>query len=293
MNTYIQKANDIEELAQFLSDLNNIKSSHIGYCGKSSGEIYQTLQDDFLEKNGELAFMIARNEANEIIAAIGVDIDEQTAEVWGPFNKMESDSMVTQLWEQLRKAYPNIRTFYFFINQENTSQLAFAESLQARKTGEHLILEIQKASARSVSSKRSVRYSEADFAAFESLHSHMFPNTYYDAKTIDSRLSEENVLKVLKTEDGQVQGYAYYEIDKECAEASLEYIAIAPTFQNKGLGTLLLIEIIDEIFSYPRITEIKLSVSNTNRSANHIYFKAGFEQQDILVSYVLSSASLS
>lgn len=287
MYSYIEKAKTIHDLAKFLAELNNHKSSHIGYCGKNSDEIYHTLLNDFQEKNGELRFIVTRNDSNEIIGAIGLDLDEHTAEVWGPFNKNASKNIEDQLWEHLIKEYPNVNTFYFFINRENERQMALVEALKAKMTGEHLILEIQKENAINIPNKRNILFTEDNFKAFELLHNQAFPNTYYDAKTIASRLNENHILKLLITEDNQFQGYAYYEIDKEHSEASLEYIAVSPSYQNQGLGTLLLKEIIDEIFTYPNINDIKLCVNNTNDSANHIYLKAGFEQKDVLVSFVL------
>jgi ribosomal protein S18 acetylase RimI-like enzyme len=68
-------------------------------------------------------------------------------------------------------------------------------------------------------------------------------------------------------------------------EPSLEYITISPKAQNQGLGTMLLKEILTEMFSY---SQIKLCVDNTNSQANHVYMKAGFEQKDILISYLLN-----
>ena len=97
----------------------------------------------------------------------------------------------------------------------------------------------------------------------------------------------KKMLKVLKTESNELQGYAYFEVDTEMAEASLEYISISKKAQNQGLGTILLKEVLTEMFSHPQINEIKLCVDNTNSPANHVYIKAGFKPKDILVSYVL------
>lgn len=104
------------------------------------------------------------------------------------------------------------------------------------------------------------------------------------------RLSDHRVLKILKNDINEVQGYAYYEVDPEMGEASLEYIGISQNAQNKGFGTLLLREVLTEIFSYPQINEIQLSVDNTNAQANHVYYKVGFKPKYILNSYEKSSS---
>ena len=288
MEATIEKAVDIEELLRFLSEQNQHKQSHIGYCGEKAEEIYQALVEDFVNESGEISFVVARNDSGEIIAAIGVDIDGTSAEVWGPFNKNASVDLQYRLWKQLVKEYPTIQTYNFFINQENKMQQLFMKELKASKTGEHLTLKINRRNFHIVSKLHSVSFSQSDFQAFEKIHNDAFPNTYYDAKTIIARLSNHHILKVLKNEN-ELQGYAYYEMNMEMEEASLEYIAIAPKAQNKGLGTMLLKEVLTEIFSYPQMNVITLCVNHENKQANRVYMKAGFEPLDILISYQLTN----
>ena len=287
MNVAIEKVKDLEELSQFLSKINKRKKSHIGYCGENVKEIYKTLKEDFVSNDGEIKFLVARSNIGEIIAAIGVDIDESSAEVWGPFNQLSSIKLQHLLWEQLVNENPTIKIFNFFINKQNIEQQAFMEELKSKKTGEHLILEIKEQNLKRVSHLISTLFVQSDFQAFKKLHSETFQSTYYDAKTITERLNNERILRVLKTETDELQGYAYFEVDTEMAEATLEYIAISKDAQNQGLGTMLLREVLTEIFSYPNIDEIKLSVNNNNSQANHVYIKAGFIPKDILISYHL------
>lgn len=94
-------------------------------------------------------------------------------------------------------------------------------------------------------------------------------------------------MRVLKTDTNELKGYAYFEVDTENAEASLEYMSISKDAQNQGLGTMMLKEVMSEMFSFPQIKEIQLSVNNTNSQANHVYIKAGFRPKDILISYLL------
>lgn len=283
----IEKAKDLEELSHFLSEMNKQKSSNIGYCGEKVEEIYETLKEYFVSDDGDINFFVTRNNTGKIVAAIGLDIDDSSAEVWGPFNQNSSVELQRQLWEQLVTNNPTVQTFSFFINEENIGQQAFMNELKAKKTGEHLILNLLEQDFNRVSEIKSTQFTHIDFQPFEKLHNETFPGTYYDAKTITERLSDENILKVLNTESNELLGYAYFEVDTEMAEASLEYISISKKAQNQGLGTKLLKEVLTEMFSYSQIKEIKLCVDNTNCPANHVYIKAGFKPKDILVSYLL------
>jgi len=286
MQVTLEKAEDLKELSLFLSKINKHKKSHIGFCGEKPEEIFQTLKEDSIDDDGDANFFIARNNMREIVAAIGLDIDEATAEVWGPFNQTSSAKLQFELWKQLLNANPTVQTCDFFINQENTQQQMFMNEIKAEKKGEHLNLEIKDRDFDRVREIKSTPFVQSDFQAFKKLHNTTFPGTYYDAKTIKDRLNSDNVLRVLKTESNELQGYAYFEIDIEMEEASLEYIGISNQFQNKGLGTMMLKEALSEMFSYPQINEITLTVDNTNTQANHIYIKVGFKPKDILISYV-------
>lgn len=209
-------------------------------------------------------------------------------EVWGPFTINTTLDAQTLVWESLIKEHPKVETFYFFLNKENRKQQEFMKTLQAVKTGDHLILEVDKQKFKAVQELKSTQYIQSDFLEFEALHEAAFPNTYYNAKTIVGRLNNECFLKVLKSDSNKMLGYAYYELDLEMEEAALHYFAISPIVQNQGYGTMLLKEVITEMFTFPQINELKLCVDQTNVQDNHVYFKVGFEKIDILYSYRLN-----
>ncbi|MCM3771250.1 N-acetyltransferase [Priestia aryabhattai] len=159
--------------------------------------------------------------------------------------------------------------------------------IKAKKNGEHLILEIKERNFDKVNEMKSEPFKHSDFQALETLHNTVFPNTYYDAKTMIKRLNDGNRLKILKNISNELQGYAYFEVDTEMAEASSEYIGISRDAQNQGLGTMLLKEVLTEMFLFPQINEIELTVDRPNSQANRVYMKVGFEAKDILISYCL------
>ncbi|QCR31288.1 N-acetyltransferase [Lysinibacillus sp. SGAir0095] len=287
MTVVIERAKDFRELAHFLTELNNQKAFHIGYCGHKVEEIYETLKADFV-REGQSTVLVAKNSKEKIEAAIGLDIDEESAEVWGPYNRNTSINIQSLVWESLLQEYPTIETFYFFLNKENLKQQEFMKTIHATKTGEYLILEIKKHTFQVVNELKSTPYIQSDFDAFAMMHGQAFPNTYYNAETIVSRLNEACILKILKSESNEILGYAYYEVDSLIEEATLHYFAISPMTQNQGYGTTLLKEVITEIFSFSEISEVKLCVDHTNAQANHVYFKVGFEEKDVLYSYRLN-----
>ena len=278
---------DAAELGEFLQQMNRRSTAHIGYCGKDADEITAVLRTDLLEEDGQLPFIIARDGHNKIQAACGFDMEGDAAEVWGPFSSGEEDCQ-QEVWKALLARYPGIRHFYFFIHQDNSRQQKFAEGLGAVQTGRHLILELERHQFKRPGVKRAEVFDTRDIAPFKELHGSLFPHTYYNAEQILSRLSDANHLKLMKSGEDEIQGYAYYEVNQAFGEASLEYIAVSPAFRNKGIGTALLRETLTDIFAHETIREMKLCVSNENEAANHVYVKAGFRKRDVLVSYTLT-----
>ncbi|MEG0472811.1 MAG: N-acetyltransferase [Solibacillus sp.] len=288
MNISLATVIEITEISKFIAKLNQQKTNHIGYAGTEFEEILATLEEDFILENGQLSFGILKNEDDDIIAAIGLDIDENLAEVWGPFGEVVTKEALTTLWQFMLDQFPYVKTAHFFVNLENKTQQKFIEHLHAKKTGEHATLIVSKVDFVPLNRQQLVPFQVGDEKDFESLHNEQFPNTYYDAKTIITRLNDDNKLLILKNEQQEMQGYAYFEVAPVFGDASLEYIAVSPKHQNQGLGTLLLKEVLQEIFKYNTITDIKLCVNNDNDQANYVYMKAGFKKENIHFSYMLN-----
>jgi ribosomal-protein-alanine N-acetyltransferase len=84
--------------------------------------------------------------------------------------------------------------------------------------------------------------------------------------------SEYAILPVAKI-DGKVAGYAnlYYVED----ELQIGNIAVAPTFQQRGIGALIMQHIVEEAVRL-KIAHIYLEVRQSNEIAHKLYLKFGF-----------------
>jgi len=276
----------LTQAAAFIAELNNVKTSHIGYCGTSYNDILDTLQEDFVNQSTTSIYAQLIND--EIISLIALDIDDDAAEVWGPFTKQQNESDLFALWQYTKDHHPTITHYHFFINELNTQQIKFMDVLGAQKSGEHCYLKVVKETFDPVSIELSTPYASNYEQQFIELHDEAFPKTYYNAETILRKIKENeaNCLKLV-IRDGEVLGYAYYQLDIKEQTAHIEYIAIKPSEKGKGLGTTLLKEVCTHIFSYPEVQDISLTVDNTNKSAINIYLKAGFTQVNVLWAYNL------
>jgi len=70
--------------------------------------------------------------------------------------------------------------------------------------------------------------------------------------------------------------------------ADLLALAILPTFQNKGIGTKLLhhvIEVAERVAPQSRITQLRLTVAESNTGAQRLYARNGFRIVDGSATY--------
>ena len=277
----------LKRAAAFIEELNNIKANHIGFCGTSYNDLLNTLQEDFVE-DANTSIYVQMNE-EEIVSLIAYDIDDDVAEVWGPFTKQQNDYELLELWQFATDHHPTVTQFQFFINEQNTKQIKFVVMLGAKKSGEHSYLMVKREEFEPISNQLSSHYTDSFALPFAEIHNEAFPNAYYNPDTIVRKIKEDktNFLKLIIS-NSEVLGYAYYQLNLEERTAHIDFIAIKHSVKGKGLGTRLLKEISTHIFSHPEIEDISLTVNNTNKAAIHIYLKAGFTQVNVLWAYNLN-----
>lgn len=287
MTTFEQLTiHQLDEAARFIAALNINKKFHIGYCGTDKEDILRDLHEDFIE-NTHVNIFVSRHD-NAITGLIGFDSYDGLAEVWGPFSKEQHMEHQLQLWHLATAQLEQVKKFLFFINAENTFQQQFMETIYAQKSSDELYLTLSKDTFQQLEAIQSDVYRAPDFAQFEAIHEHAFPNAYYSAKTIVEKLDNSQHQLIILKEKQIVKGYAYFEVNDTLHSTHLEFIAIAPEYRGQGLGKQLLREALTLIFKNEAITQVTLTVNNTNTKANSLYYKTGFQKQDALLSYVLN-----
>ncbi|MEX0381327.1 ribosomal protein S18-alanine N-acetyltransferase [Leuconostoc sp. MS02] len=103
-----------------------------------------------------------------------------------------------------------------------------------------------------------------------------------------SELSRPNVRLYLVVErNKQVIGFAGVAYQREQRDMHVTNIAIVPVWQNKGLGTMIIQELI--VFSQQLGADtMSLEARDSNRSAIMLYTRLGFQQSGIKKGYYLS-----
>lgn len=287
-----QNTIELKELASFISELNKNKEAHIGYCGEKDEEIFAKLINDFSDLSLEESFSIIYKE-NKIIAVLGLDInvEEKNAELWGPFIDLRENwhEVAMQLWDDCYQKVSHIAdTFHGFYNEENINAHVFMNELQANEKGRHLVL---KAHNKDFIYAKDTDIKEITINQYESfikLHNNSFPKTYYSGESIVEQLGDNNKLFIL--ENGfDLIGYVYVEGNPEFKEGNIEYIAVNPQYRKKGIGTRLIKEALNFLFSELMIEDISICVDASNTKAITLYKNAGFREGNYLKYFIVNS----
>lgn len=287
MNTLITPPINIRDLTIFLEKMNNKRSSHIGFCGEDREEIYDHLMNDFSDLELKDSFLVAYNHSR-IMGAIGLDIDlkKGCADVWGPFVEGENIHIAQELWETIVSKTPHsIKTFSFFLNEDNHFLKEFVVQNKGIDQGSDWVLRITRDRFINHSPSDVETYSDAYRQSFINLHNEVFPQTYFDANTIISRLNDFNHLFFVTENEHDIQGYVYIEANPKHMEANIEYIAVSTKLRKQGIGKTLIMGAINQLFSYSEIKEITICVGEDNIAAINLYKSVGFLEKYKLISY--------
>ena len=287
MATQLKKAN----LAQFIANCNAKRVHHIGYCGKDAVEILESLNSDFSDLDFEQSFIIAE-EKGEIIAAIGLDVDEaeQTAEVWGPFCTLkDAPEMIKSMWNALIYQLPlTIKTFNFFINNKNEQTKTFVESVGASNMGSYLNMVFHITTSNDFSLVNHIsKLKKREETSFITLHNSIFPNTYYNGQTIIQRSQQFNCIFAYYEE--VLKGYVYIEVEPKLGIGSIEYIAVQENYRQQGIGKKLLHHALSYISSYDEIARLHLTVREQEKAAIRLYESVGFKAEEQLNHFVFQN----
>ncbi|WP_246941995.1 GNAT family N-acetyltransferase [Bacillus pinisoli] len=277
MEVRLIKGNEIELVSHFLAELNNKDEFHIGYCGKVSEEIANSILYDLTDVGFKESFVCAF-EGNQLVGVLGFDADlnDQCAELWGPFALDNDDKIICRLWNRLLDIIPSeVHSVSMFPNRHNRRVLNFANEIGFAEQSKQTILVFNRESIHALVDIKITELSKELEEQMTELHDLTFPSTYFSGREILNRLNGNRKV-FIQTSNRELTGYIYVEAEPEFGEASIEFFAVNPSKQGKGLGVQLLSAALKWLFSFQTIHSISLCVNSSNEKAINLYKKVGF-----------------
>ncbi|WP_216827346.1 GNAT family N-acetyltransferase [Alkalihalobacterium elongatum] len=273
----LMRKDEVEMVANFISEFNQGEEAHIGYCGKDSSEIAHSLKEDITDITYNNSFLTLLEDGNLIgVLGFDADLESKSAEIWGPFIKENKWDVVNSMWEKMLELLPNeINSIHMFPNKQNKNVLELANKLSFVKHSDQTILTFDRNRQEDLEEVPLVELTEEYIAEMVDIHDTAFPNTYYSGQQILDRLNEDRKAFIIET-NHQLCGYIYVEVEPTYGEASIEFFAVKESERGKGIGCQLLNVALKWIFTYESIESITLCVNLSNKNAIHLYKKVGF-----------------
>lgn len=274
----LMKYNEVNIVADFISEINKIEESNIGYCGKDSLEIAHALREDISDIPYNNSFLTVYEEG-ELIGVLGFDADleNNSAEIWGPFVKKNKWDVVNTLWNKMIGLLPDeINSISMFPNKQNKQVLQLAKDLSFNRHSDQTILKFNRNRITELDAVSILELKEEYFTEMKQLHDKYFPNTYYSGQQIINRLNEERKVFII-VDNSQLCGYIYVEAEPAYGEASIEFFAVKESERGKGIGSKLLTIALKWLFTIESIKSITLCVNSSNQNAISLYKKVGFQ----------------
>lgn len=275
---------EVDRVAEFISHLNRNEASHIGYCGEDSQEIAHSIRNDITDIHYTESFLVAYDQ-EELVGVLGfdADIENNSAEIWGPFIKEPQIEIMYNMWNQVIESIPeHVHSISMFPNKENVKVIAMAEGLGFVHQSVQSILSFDRKDVKKVIGEPIQEITSEYYSAMKELHDQTFPGSYYNGSQMIERMNDSN--KVLITsKDGLLTGYIYAEAEPEFGEASIEFFAVNESARGKGIGARLVSQALNWLFSFNSIHSVTLCVDSTNEKAVRLYTKVGFKKDYELV----------
>lgn len=284
MNISKISSKQIDQIIDFMYDLNNCQNHHIGYCGKNKVEIKSTVAE--LIEDGNEFFAIY--EENKLIGVMGYEKYDDTVEIWGPFIKENNLQALDMLWENLLRLIDDDKCNYqIHCNTKNFIAREFALSKGFITICEGKTMELDLYSMKIPVYDNISKIEECDYNEVAKLHDITFPNAYYKGEQIIDMLDNENVIFVAKEADKLV-GYAFVSMNLEFSEGDIEFIGVDVSYRGKSYGRKLLCTVLNS-FKENGITRLQLWVNIENQNAINLYSSVGFATIDNLISFKKSN----
>ena len=279
--------NDIDQISQFIADLNICEENHIAYCGDNSDEIANSLTEDITDIPFNQSFLVATQD-DKIIGVIGFDADlgRNSAEVWGPFIKETRWDIALEMWNKMTQLLPEeMDLISMFLNNKNERCIELVDKLGFSKESEQSILIFDNDDFNKLDDISLKELSVDYYQEMQSLHDKVFPNTYYSGEEILERLNSNRKV-FIETDDNNLSGYIYVEAEPEYGEGNIEFFAVCEREKGKGVGSKLLRNALKWLLSFESINEISLCVNSQNSKAINLYKKVGFKKKQQLYYFI-------
>lgn len=294
MQLSLATKDDLDKIAQYISNVNRIPHMRSAFVGKDKDEILEYMEEMYVENEGSILLL---EDGTDVVGAVAGDIcsDNHTIEVIGPFinfNITEQELYTQKMIEAMFRLKDGYR-LQFFLDAKNILMGQLILQCNGKMTGEHCNMfltlsdryrpdHIGPMEAKYIRYTNDLVEQENVKSQIEKLHNDLFPTSHYNGETIMKSLDENHHISYC-LEAGHVVSYGFYNTEDD---GYLEFIGTNPQYRGKGYASVLLHHI-SEYLRTQKCTCINLCVDYENKEAIRLYEKTGFTIEELNQAYVM------
>jgi ribosomal protein S18 acetylase RimI-like enzyme len=273
-------------MVAFVAGLNGNNEDHIGFFDTAAADIARSLRE--LTLPVEEGFRLAIQDG-QIVGDLGIEADPEIGRAWiyGPLVRHPQwQAVADQLFAAALPAIPpGIGQQQIFCDGRNHNCRAFAARHGFDLLNESAIMTLRRADLARVPNATAAPIDEAYYDQFRSLHPRLMPNTYFTAQQILDRLGADSHLLIATHED-DLSGYVYFQAGPDVSEGYIDFVAVAETARERGIGAQLVAAAAHSAFGWPDIELIRLTVNTSNAPALRLYERLGFLRERTMMGFV-------
>jgi ribosomal protein S18 acetylase RimI-like enzyme len=278
-------------MVAFIASLNGNAEDHIGYFDTADDDIARALRE--LTLPVEEGFRLAI-EDGQIVGVLGIEADPEIGRSWiyGPLVRHPLwQAVADQLYAAALPAIPpGIGRQQIFCDGLNRNCRDFAARHGFDLLNESAIMTLSRADLTHVPLASAAPIDEAYYEQFRSSHPRLMPNTYLTAQQILDRLGIDSHL-LMATQEGELVGYVYFQAGPGVTEGYIDFVAVAETARERGIGAQLVAAAAHSAFGWPDIELVRLTVNMSNAPALRLYERLGFPRERTMMGFVRNTAS--
>ena len=268
---------DLEAIASFIGPLNIRPEHRIGYLGDTPAEVKGAL----LEYGAIDRALIAR-EQGHMVGFMAVDVDEELDRSYliGPLvEHARWQEIARRLVEDCLGLVPDGATkqLEMFFDLGNSSVAELGRSLGFETYKDVRVLRFDRGDLDGLGRGAALPIASEHHDSVITLHDELFPNTHLPGTRMVAGLGDAKACFVRSDED-EVLGYVYLEVDDSTGSASLEFVGTTEAARGRGIGADLVRTGLRWMFGFDSVSETWLVVDEDNAGAQHLYRSLGWTE---------------
>lgn len=269
----------IEVVAEFIENLNGKYETRIEFLDDNRESIQNDIKNILSDSKKHAKIFVAEDKGLlKGIFIFDTDIEDNSADVWGPFIFESNTELALDLWMYaLNHLSSDVKSFEFAINHKNNFALDFVRQLEAEFYDDNAVFVHRRGD---YVYQNTYKVTEAHPKFYEDvkiLHKEIFPNYILNFES-ENDSAEKQKIYIVKDDHSSMCGYVHIIYNPSVNDALINFLAVNQQHRRKGYAKKLIQAALNEFYQHEGISECYLRIDLDNLSAEKLYKSIGFNK---------------